>query len=483
MAASAVVKTQDKRVFHLFISYAREDAKIAIAVSNALQKALGPSAEVFIDSGLPYGLNFEEQLRGKLDETDALVVIDSDTLKPAYGWTGMELGWFMRAMEHDPATRDFERRIIPIYADKPSDVLAHNQGIKVGISQSTLSMTPEEYEASLQALDWSHPTVEFLRNLQSDVDHLVETANGAAVPHAPDQKDLPTLVRGMQFAIFSYLKTTPKSTVKPQKQITIRTNEAALNSDDGLPDDAMLIPMGIGKPMSIFGLDSVEMDWAEFKRKTEDAKFGGSWADAITSVVTSSNELEIDNSQVIVSNDETHTYRVILTTGTRYYNGVREYNLYFVEYLKRGEFGDPATTLLLKALELFCHFRSMFLEKSSEFSSFSCRIAPKMTGFARAAERELNLLHKDALELGLDKAPVLAGFVDLERIEKMVEAWRPLDNQIRDLFCKIRRAEADGEQYREPLGAILRDLEAKMHPLNTDAIAEMADRLKGPPAP
>jgi hypothetical protein len=479
MASSAVIKTQEKRVFHLFISYAREESKIAIAVSNALQKALGPSAEVFIDSGLPYGLNFEEQLRAKLDETDALVVIDSDTLKPAYGWTGMELGWFMRAMEHDPTGRDFERRIIPIYAEKPSDVLSRNQGIKVGISQGTLSMTPEEYEASLQDLDWSHPTVEFLRDLQSDVDRLLQKANGAAVPHSPDQKDVPALVRGMQFAIFSYLKTTPKSTVKPQKQITIRTNEAALHSDDGLPDDAMVIPMGTGKPMSIFGLDSVEMDWAEFKRKTEDAKFGGSWIDAITSVVTSSNELEVDNSQVIVSNDETHTYRVILTTGTRYYNGVREYNLYFVEYLKRGDFGDRETTQLLKALELFCHFRSMFLEKSSEFSSFSCRIAKKMTDFARAAERELNLLHKDALELGLDRASVLADFVDLEHIEKMIEVWRPLDGRIRDLFSKIRRADADGEQYREPMVAILRELEGQMHPLNAEAISEMAERLKG----
>jgi hypothetical protein len=38
------------RVFCFFISYAREDEKIAIAVYNGVQAALGPSTEDFIDS-------------------------------------------------------------------------------------------------------------------------------------------------------------------------------------------------------------------------------------------------------------------------------------------------------------------------------------------------------------------------------------------------------------------------------------------------
>src|ERR1017187_9971589 len=99
------------RIFRLFISYAREDEKIAIAVFNALQMALGPSAEVFIDSGLRFGLNFEDEIQKRLDETDTLVVVDSNALKPAFGFTGLELGYFIRAMEHE-TDRDFPRRII-----------------------------------------------------------------------------------------------------------------------------------------------------------------------------------------------------------------------------------------------------------------------------------------------------------------------------------------------------------------------------------
>ncbi len=94
--------------------------------------------------------------------------------------------------------------------------------------------------------------------------------------------------------------------------------------------------------------------WAEFGKLTKNSKFRDSWIDAITSVVTSSlqGQLDVDNSQVIVSNDERHAFRVILTTGTRYFNGIREFNLYFVEYLRPRDFGDASTTLVLKGLEL-----------------------------------------------------------------------------------------------------------------------------------
>ena len=76
MSTSPTPGPAKQRVFRLFISYAREDAKIAIAVSNALQSALGPSAEVFIDTGLRVGVRFPEEIKNRLDETDALVVID-----------------------------------------------------------------------------------------------------------------------------------------------------------------------------------------------------------------------------------------------------------------------------------------------------------------------------------------------------------------------------------------------------------------------
>ncbi len=484
---TATQPAADFRVFRFFISYAREDEKIAIAVSNAVQTALGPSAEVFIDSGLRFGLSFEDEIKKKLDATDALVVINSTALKPAYGFTGMELGYFIRVMERE-TNPDCPRRIIPIYLGKPPDILAGHEGVNIGISDATLSLSFEEYEASLRNIDYNHSTVKFLREFQELVDGLREAHGCSRIPRTADQNDLPGVARKMQMAIFSHLKTTPECTLKPQKQITLKTSDDALGSCEGqLPNDALLIPVGTGNALSIFGLASVETTWDDFKKQAKQNKFLDSWTDAITSVVTSSlqSQLEVDNSQVIVSYDEKHAYRVILTTGTRYFNGIREFSLYFVEYLKRQDFGDRDTTVLFKGLELLCRFRSLFLERNSEFSSMSWKITSinAAKDIARSMERELNLMRRDALELGLDKASVWAEYVDWNRLLKLAEVWRPLESRIRVALTQIRQSEPDTfETARDSLVTALQELETGMRPINAEAICEMAEKLKKIPS-
>src|ERR1700741_2745658 len=149
------------RVLRIFISYAKEDQKIAIAVYNAIQTALGTFADVFIDDALRLGLNFQDEIKSRLDQTDVLVVIYSAALKPSHGFTGMELGYFIRVVERDKVT-DFKRRIIPIYLDSPPDTLLETERINHRISRSTLAMTFEEYEANL-SVDGDNRMVKFLQ--------------------------------------------------------------------------------------------------------------------------------------------------------------------------------------------------------------------------------------------------------------------------------------------------------------------------------
>jgi hypothetical protein len=473
---------EQPRKFRLFISYAREDAKVANAVGNALKEALGRSAEVFIDAGLRVGANFQDEIKRRLDETDVLVVIESTVLKPAFAFPGLELGYFMRVMNQD-VDRDFTRRIVPVFFDKPPEALADYHGIKIGISHATLGSSLEAFEAcSENRIDWRHPTVVFLRDLQVSVDHVHEKYDGK-IPRDEDEEDVPAIVKRMQLAIFSQLRTNPEFTAKPQKQITIRTNDTALKRSKGfeLPDDAIIYPVGNGIPLSIFGLDSIEMTMSQFRERTKEAKYRDSWIDAITSVVTSSlqNQLEADNSQIVVSNDEARAYRVILTTGTKYFNGDREFNLYFVEYLKRRDFGDRKTTLLLKGLELFCRFRFMFLEQTSEFSRFGVKSAKSLPEFARHLESELNLLRRDSMELSLDKPHEIAALVNWDLLEKMIAVWRPLEVKLRGVIGQIRNAdEAAMEELRASLVDVMHELEESVLPLNIDAVTEMAERLK-----
>src|SRR3954453_12000190 len=105
-----------------------------------------------------------------------------------------------------------------------------------------------------------------------------------------------------------------------------------------------------------------------------------------------------------------------------------------------------------------------------------------LTDMARSMEGELNLLRRDALEGGLDKAPVWAEFVDWTRLLQLAEVWRPLESKIRQGLSNIRRSEPDAvESHRKALIADLAELETVMRPLNAGAIAEMAEKLKGPP--
>ena len=485
MAAHVTVISEPKpRILRVFISYAKEDEKIAAAAFEAIRTALGTFADVFIDNALQFGVSFQEEIQKRLDETDLLVVIYSAALKPSHSFTGMELGYFIGTMQRNQSP-DRPRRIVPIYLDTPPDILAGNEGINIGISRSTLELSLEEYTASLQ-IDSENRMVKFLSEFQDIVDKLREQNGFPKVQKRPEEQDLCGLVQKMQLSIFNHLKTSPESTLKPQKQVTIRTGDFAIDPvRTDLPVDAVLVPVGTGNPMSIFGLQDQEITWEEFKKLTKNSKFRDSWIDAITSVVSSSlqGQLDVDNSQVIVSNDERHAFRVIFTTGTRYFNGVREFNLYFVEYLRPRDFGDSSTTLVLKALELSCRFRFLFLEKNSEFSQMNIRIAlpGHLHELGRSIERELNLFRRDAIEMGLDKPNIWADFVDWQYLQKMSEQWRPLEAKIRDTCVQIRGVKEDSEQFpalQNSLADIIKQLEVEVQPLNTQVICQLTDSLK-----
>jgi hypothetical protein len=486
MASGASVKPSVEckpQPFRFFISYARENYNIAIAVREAIQTAAGPAAVVFMDVALPFGVSFQEEIKTRLDETNVLVVVHSAILKSAFAFPGLELGYFIRAMESE-SRPDFPRLIVPIYLEQPPDTAADKQGINIGISRATMNMTVTDYKARLQTIDFDDSAVRCLREFQRLVDNFRENQGPAKISQSDDQQDLPGIVRKMQLAIFNHLKTTldSEATLKPQLQITLKTSDDALNAaGEDLPDAALLIPVGAGNPMSIFGLQSGEITWSVF-RQQKSSKYLDSWIDAITKVVkfTLQNQLQKDNSQVIVSYDERNAYRVILTTGTRYFNGDREFNLYFVE-LRRQEFGDPATTLLLKGLELICRFRSLFLEQRSEYSATISKVMKPeaIKDFAASMERELNLMRRDALEAKLDNPSVWLGLIDADLLVRLSETWRPLESKIREAIANIRRSgTATIEECRATLTATLEELEVSMKPLNDEMIAGMADKLK-----
>jgi hypothetical protein len=468
----------EPRVLRIFISYASEDLKIALAIANAFRVALGDVfAEINIDKWfLQAGDEFKKQIELKLDKTDIFVIVYTGAEKQSHSFSGWEVGYFDHVVKTSP-----DRTKIPLFLDNAPITAEGVQGIALNVPRRSLQLDLAGFESELQVNE-EDPMCVLLATLQERVDEIRVAGGYHRAEKKPDQ-DPVVRVREMKTQIFRYLKSTVETTLKPQKQIVIRTKGGTLQSNDAdLPADADLVP-SVGS-MEIFGLPDNPMTWQKFLESTSENKFADSWREAITSVIISSlpDKINVDNSQIVVSNDEAKTYRLILTTATKCYDDNREFNLYFVETLRRPDYGDASTTRLLKGLELSCRFRFMFLEGNSEFSgrNLMATSPSRIPQMAKSLLQELNLLRKDSREAGLDKPAVWSNYMNWDNIDAMSAAYRPREMKLRQVLGQIIASKDDIERIeplRQNLAEILNEMEEHIRPTNTILIRDMAEKF------
>jgi hypothetical protein len=472
----------EPRIFRIFISYASEDVAIAAAIGSCLKVALGEFfAEVCLDKWfLEPGLAFKKQIESKLQRTDVLLIVYTGAEKPSHSYTGWEVGYYDHVMQTAEG-----RRKVALYLDTVPAITVEEQGIPLGLGREKLALSYEQYESQLEVTP-DEPICALLETWQDVVERII-AESGFPKPQKKMEQDPVTCVRNLKLAIFRYLKGTVETVVKPQKQITIRAKGSALEQAccDSLPPDAEIRPMGSGRSLEIFGLVDKPFTWEEFLTATADSRFRDAWRDAITAVVMSSfpDRVNVDNSQIILSGDELKAYRVILTTATRYYNDFIEFNLYFVEALRRPDYGDRATSYLLRGLELVCRFRFTFLETDSEFSAYNVLLSSLelIPSLASKLLKELNLLRRDAREAGLDDPRMWRNFVTWDHIKTMSEAYRPREVKLHEIIAKIGAARGQNAalvQLRQELSQVLEDMAAAIRPENTLLMREMAHKLE-----
>ena len=471
----------EPRILRIFISYASEDREIALALGDILQRALGDVfAEINIDKWfLQAGSEFKRQIEAKLERTNILIIINTGSEKPSHSWTGWEVGYFERIMRSSP-----DRQIVPLYLDSAPTVVASTQGLSLGIARASLYLDPEEFDRRNTVLD-DDPTCQFLERLQEKVDEIRELGGYPEAIRRTDQE--PTAcVQALRSRVFRFSCTTIEDTIRPQRQLLIKTTGSALQTSiPEIPRDAELVPLGSGSPMSIFGLNNVEMNWETFLRLTTDRKYAASWKQALTSVVMSfvPDKINVDNSQIVISDDERASCRIILTSVAKFYDDRRELNLYLVDALSRSEFGSRSTTVLLKGLQLVCHFRFMFLERDSEFSGNSILATPlaRLPDLAQRLVREINLLGRDAREAGMDQPHVWTNFVDWNHILEMTSSYEPREAKIREIGGKILELKAETaslELLRTQLSETVLEMEELTRPQNTLLLRSMAEKLR-----
>jgi hypothetical protein len=470
------------RRFRVFISYASEDYQIAEAIRKCLTLALGDVfAEINIDKKLlEPGIPFKKQIQLKLEDTNVFIIAYTGAEKQSHGYTGWEVGYFDRVMETLP-----NRVKVALYLETPPAISAEDQGVSLAldIGRDKLRLSAEQFEAGI-SVHPEDPMCRLLAKWQQDVDDITKELGYGTLPKRPEQDPI-SCVKNMKIDIFRYLKTTIDITLKPQKQFIIRaTGRALLQSDTSLPGEAEILPVGSGGSMGIFGLPDLKTTWEEFLQSTSASRYRDSWREAITSVIMSSfpDHINVDNSQIIVSSDDTKAYRVILTTATKYYDDNREFNVYFVEALQRSEYGDTSTTLLLKGLELVCRFRFMFLEDASQFSGGNILVmAPdRVPEIVSRLLKELNLLRKDSRDAGLDEPAVWRQFVSWDDLQRMAVEYRPREEQIRAIANRISHVKGHVDlivPLQRELSNTLSELQEKVRPLNTLLLKQMTRKL------
>jgi hypothetical protein len=476
-------RSPERNTLNIFLSYAHEDDDLLSSIYKCLQAALDPTISVinFDKKTFEEGESIHDLVKSTLDDSDILVPIQSKKSGPNFGYTGFEVGYFEGIMNLEPRWDFVGRKIVPISVGSPIAATADRLNVALGITPEALQGDATEYARTLQ-VNVNHAMVKFLAVLESYVAQIKQHVGLASEP----PRDLIACVRTMCLEIFGHLKQTEQSNVRPQKKIVIRTSDQALAQQDAdLPSDATIVPSDVGSPFSIFGIPSKEMTWDEFRRQTAKSQQAEWWCDSIRSVVSSSipNRIDVDNSQILMASDEKTIYRLILSSSILYYNGNREFHLYFVEMLKRNEFGDRKTTLLLKGLDLVCRARFLFLERSSEFTEGNVATIgdEHLPDLARRLVSELNLLGRDAHTHSLDQPRIWAEFTDWTQVSEMVAVWRPCEEKLRELATNIKRAESDIPQLgklRIDFAKALKDTADGIREHNSLLLARMADQLK-----
>jgi hypothetical protein len=463
--AETVETPAPPQVLRIFVSYASEDEDIARAIASGLERALGDDSvhldRWFLQAGDP----FKQEIEHKLDKTDILVVVFTGRDKESHSWTGWELGYFTAVMKQRQGAK-----IVPMYLNAPPDTIVGLHGINIGLTDELLELPAARFER---------------RNVINDDDGMYTFIRGLQERIGVSAASARTCIRTMRTAIFKALRKRPRKTISPQRQIVFVTTDTAFQEHmPDLPPDARLRPSKEGSPMQIFGLPDRARSWKEFKNMIAKRTHAASWQRAITTVINSSfpENVNVDNSQLIISEDNSKSYRIILTACTSFFDR-REFSLSFVEALRRPDGGDEEGNRLLKAFVIACRFRFLFLQTTSDFSGRAIE-ATSIEGLRERAEnllRELDLLRRDAVEAGLGNANDWGDFGDWSRLSAVSQAVEPLEKSMRRIAGRIVDTRDDDDalrQLRNSLAAVARKLEAATRQQNGRLIRVLPDKIQ-----
>lgn len=464
----------------VFISYAHEDASIATALNNSLSEAFGDRVVVLLDKffmqpGGPLALT----VQNNISKADVLMVIATGRERRSHDWGGYELGAFA-SMHPTPREKPgLAGRIICFCWSKETapDELAGNLHVHLAIPDDDLKQSVNHYKQRLD-IGSDDPVMVVFEDIYKAVQKEPLISHSKVVE----------AVKALKVALFNVYKARVRETRKLEKQMIVHfhSNDLALPGGTLGPAATYKLSGGAG---SLFGLPDnpdKERSWTEvFVPGVKTRRYGDLWIETIQRLLRLRMDggfEEFDHSLVILDNTGSTLYRPVLTTLSEFNNDDREASLYFIEIKRRVGHGDPVTTQLLEGLDAICRFRFLFLEQTSYFQPLTlnaCKTIPEARQFADELMAEIHYLESDLIAAGLNQPANWAGFVDKQKIEDMMNTWRPLRGDIHSHCLKIisSRTDDDVQALTQPLSTTLGETRLKTLPHNSMLLSTLTAKL------
>ncbi|HLZ02523.1 MAG TPA: toll/interleukin-1 receptor domain-containing protein [Bradyrhizobium sp.] len=415
---------------HLFLSYAIEDRDLALAIAEELRRTFNPAVfKLTIDVDFKLGANWRTQLKADLDDTDILLVVATGRQKASHSFTGFEVGYFDASIKHSRKMASFptqDRFMLPI---------------------AVLTRTPETL-ADIEALQIDDPVLvdpaalknpaapSKIGNGRDPILKLFKRIQGILNPPNLTDEDLEAFNGSLHISasrltsiIHDELRKRVYLENFPERKIVIRTPNAEGRSG-GLLADSTVEFFG---HFDAFGFDAPEagkpIPWAGFVAGIAEEDVARCWADTVQMLVTAAIRGDFrENRQTVTSRERDRAFRMFVARSIIFYSGVHEIHIYIFE-IKHRDFGDPTTSMLLKAISVGSQYHFMFLEgKASEYSpeAFNATLQDELRGKIAEMIQQLDYLLWYSRDAGLRKPGSILhilGDVKPGEIEKRAAAW------------------------------------------------------------
>jgi hypothetical protein len=428
----------------IFLSYASEDFGITRALARGLRNAFPNSIEILFAGDFPSGLSWRQQINQSLNSCDILIAVATGRLKAGFSFTGYEIGFFANSLEIHPKMihfPEYDRRMVPfaVLSAMP-DTINEMEGINIDpedlravrFQNEELISDPADSSPSHAKLSDSG-----LLKLLSELDHLVRgiqfgKAQGRPIDEVANRNaNLKSIAKRTCIAVLDEMRGRAQLERHPKSKLVVRLQPTKHNDSDADVFSKSTVEM-VGPCFEIFGFsESVDrpLTWAEFTSKCAAAEIKHAWREAIWSLVAAARKDAFGEDTVIISHDKKHSYRIFVTKLVRYFSTQIEIHLYIVNTLRKRTYGDPHTTILLRAAEVSLQYRFMFLEKGINFSPENLKITPldKIKSKVLELVSELNILLNLSEDFGLnDSSTILEimGSGNLDLISGFMNSWQ-----------------------------------------------------------